>query len=548
MPVIDIEMDDLYALLGREVGPQGIMDAVSQIGAEIEAVQGNLLHVMFSPNRPDLYSVEGIARALRGFLGIETGAPLLSSSSSHIEVMVEPSVPDVRPYIVCGVVKGVEMSDALIRSLMSLQEKLHLTLGRRRKKVAIGVHDMAGLKPPFTYKGVEPQEVRFIPLGMTEEMNLAEVLQRHEKGREFAFTLERAPRYPIILDALQQVLSFPPIINGTVTEVTEDTRDIFLDVTGTEMRAMDAALNVITYVLADRGGTVETVGIAYPERRIVRPDPSPTRMELDTRWALGLIGTTATMVEAQTALQRMRLGAEPKGERLEVLLPPYRSDILHPVDIVEDLAIGLGYAHLPSILPRENTIGSVRGIERCSEKAAQALVGYGYLEVTTLTLTREEEQAAAHGYRPSEVTRILNPIVEEHDCLRISLLPGLLQVLRGNKHRHLPQRVFEVGDVLRRYVNRRYCAGISIHPEANFTEGRSLVLGLMRDLGHQDVEFERGSAAIFMQGRCAVVSVAEHKIGVCGEIAPDVLTSHELVNPAMGFEIDIMRLQGLDGS
>jgi phenylalanyl-tRNA synthetase beta chain len=542
MPVIEIDVRDLMSLLGKEVPLERLTEAIPLMGAEIEDANEKAIRAEFFPNRPDLYSVEGVARALKGFLGFEKGAPDLPCSPSGIEVRVDSSVNEVRPFIVCGVVKNVEMSDVLIRSLMDLQEKLHLTLGRKRRKVAIGVHDMARLKPPFVYRGAAPDEVKFVPLGKSEEMSLREILQKHEKGIGYASILEGASRYPIIEDANGQVLSFPPIINGTLTEVNENTRNIFLDVTGTSMRALDAALNVLTYVLIDRGGKVESVNVSYPDRALVRPDLSTSEMQLSLRWALGIIGMGVDAKEAQDALERMRYGVEIRDDEITVRIPPYRSDILHPIDIVEDLAIGLGYGRLPSLLPTESTFGSVRGIEQLSEMAAMAMLGYGYLEVTTLTLSEEREQMRAPSHGLSALTKVTNPASEENDCLRISLLPSLMGVLRGNKHRHLPQRLFETSDVARDHVNVRLCAGVSMHPEASFTEGKALVLGLARDLGLGQVDLQKRSEPMFMEGRCASVVVSGLEAGVIGEVSPETIKGYDLSNPIVAFELDLAAL------
>ena len=254
MALISIDYQDLVSLIGKDVPKEELLSTLPMMGSDIDSVEDDTLNVEFFPNRPDLYSVEGVARALRGFLGFEKGLALYDVKETDMVLNVDPSVNDVRPYIVAGMVRDVCITDELIKSLMEVQEKLHLTLGRKRKKVAIGVHDSRSLKPPFVYKAVEPKSLRFVPLGYFEEMDLAEILVRHEKGREYAWTLEGKQTYPIILDSDEQVLSFPPIINGIVTQVTEATTDIFLDLTGTDFNAVNSALNIISTLLAERGG------------------------------------------------------------------------------------------------------------------------------------------------------------------------------------------------------------------------------------------------------------------------------------------------------
>jgi phenylalanyl-tRNA synthetase beta chain len=153
------------------------------------------------------------------------------------------------------------LDDYTVKSVMDVQEKLHLTHGRYRMKVAIGVHDLDRVEPPFTYKAVDPASVSFVPLDMTEELNLREILAKHPKGRDYAWCLEGKKKYPIFIDKNNNVLSFPPIINGELTRLTENTRNLFIEMTGTDQQAVDAALNIVSASLADRGGRLQTVEI-----------------------------------------------------------------------------------------------------------------------------------------------------------------------------------------------------------------------------------------------------------------------------------------------
>src|SRR3989449_11076590 len=242
------------------------------------------------PNRPDLYSVEGIARGLRGFLGLEVGLPSYRVEPSGTEFAVDPSVADFGPYAVGGVVRGIELAAARLRSLVDLQEKLPLTAGRRRRKVAIGIHDLDKVTPPYTYQAVRPHDVRFTPLGLAEELDLAEILAKHEKGREYAPLVASKPRFPIIRDAHGQVLSFPPVINGIVTTLTPDTRNLFLDVTGTDLEAVQSCLPVLATAVAERGRRTPTVRTPYSHRTLERPDPRPATHSLDLGRANAWLG------------------------------------------------------------------------------------------------------------------------------------------------------------------------------------------------------------------------------------------------------------------
>jgi phenylalanyl-tRNA synthetase beta chain len=259
MPSVEYDMGDLKHLLGGEHSLESLKDAIPMLGVGLDGIDEEKVVLEVFPNRPDMLNIEGFARALRGFMGVETGYKEYSSSESGIILNVDPSVANVRPAVTAGVVLGVELDDYTVKSVMSMQEKLHMTHGRNRAKVAIGVHDLDKVKPPFTYKAVDPASVSFVPLEMTEKMNLRQILSRHPKGRDYAWALENVEKFPLFIDSRGEVLSFPPIINGELTKLTEYTRNLFIELTGTSQTAVDTALNIIVTSLADRGGKLQTV-------------------------------------------------------------------------------------------------------------------------------------------------------------------------------------------------------------------------------------------------------------------------------------------------
>jgi phenylalanyl-tRNA synthetase beta chain len=364
MPNISVDYYDLISLIGKDIPKEELIEKVPMIGAPVESVTEDEIELEFSPNRPDLYSVEGVARALRGFFGIETGLKVYPSKESDIVLNVDESVQGVRDFVVGGLVREVLMHDYLVKSLMDMQEKLHATLGRRRAKVSIGVHDFDRVKPPFTYKAVDPSSVKFVPLASTEMMNLDEILQKHEKGIDYAFILEGLDTYPLIVDVNDDVLSFPPIINGVLTTVTEETRNIFLDVTGTSLAGCETALNIVATSLAERGGKMETVQVKYPDKTLVTPNLEPAVKQLKVDYANDWIGISEDAKTIGELLERMGYGVSIKGDALEVKIPATRNDVLHPVDLVEDVAIAYGYEKLEDEYPKQMTFGSLLPMTR----------------------------------------------------------------------------------------------------------------------------------------------------------------------------------------
>lgn len=539
MPVISMNYHDLVSLIGQDIPKEELLATLPMIGSDVDSVDGDDLSVEFWANRPDLYSVEGVARALRGFLGLEKGLAEYDVGKSDIVLNVDPSVKDIRQFIAAGMVRGIDMTDELIKSLMEVQEKLHLTLGRKRKKVAIGVHDARSLKPPFVYKAVEPKSLKFVPLGHYDGMDLSDILLKHEKGVEYAWTLEGLDRYPIILDAEDNVLSFPPIINGTVTQVTEATTDLFLDLTGTDFNAANAALNVISTLLAERGGKIETVDVVYPDETFTLPDLKPSVRSLNAEEVNSLLGTAYDDDNIVDFLQRMRFGADVDGGEIKVMVPAYRSDVIHNVDIIEDVAIGAGYGNIMGVLPRTLTFGKETDTEHFSGLVRNIMIGYGYTEVKSLTLSSEKDQFDMMlREETGDVTKILNPISEDLTCTRVSMAPSIFRFFQANKHRDLPQSVFEVGDIVKDAKTIRHLAALTIHSKASFTEMKSLVQSVFRDLD-KELSLAHIEDSAYIAGRCAGILVDGNLIGSFGEFNPQVIENFELGYPVAGFEISL---------
>ncbi len=261
MPTVEYSTKDLITLLGKPQNIERLAQDIPMMGVDLADINEERLCVEIFPNRPDMLSIEGFSRALKGFLSVEQGFPMYTVGKSRIFLNVDASVLTVRPCVAAACAYDVPMDDETVKSIMDMQEKLHLTHGRNRMKVSIGVHDMERVKPPFTYKAVKPDGVSFVPLDMAEKMNLKEILRAHPKGRDFAHILDGKTLYPLFVDSRGDVLSFPPIINGELTKITENTRNLFIELTGTDQPAVDIALNIVCASLADRGAKIEAVDI-----------------------------------------------------------------------------------------------------------------------------------------------------------------------------------------------------------------------------------------------------------------------------------------------
>ncbi|MBX8631417.1 MAG: phenylalanine--tRNA ligase subunit beta [Thermoplasmata archaeon] len=541
MPVIEIRREDLVGLSGLDRSDDWFESVIPMIGASYEGSENGRLRFEFFPNRPDHYSVEGIARSLRH---LYAGSPPEDYGVGYSGLMIEvdKSIKAVRPVMVCAAVKGIHMTQALMESIIDFQEKLHLTVGRKRRKVSIGLHDLDSVTPPFSYRAYRPDEISFVPLGKTVEMTPAEIVSGHEKGKEYGHILGSGP-YPVITDSAGNVLSMPPVINGNVSAITLDTENIFIDVSGTVRGTCAAVLRILCAALADRGGRIESVRIREGDAEFAEPDMAYRPMAIAKGYVNRMIGVEMKAEEIQQHLLGMGYRASLAGDGITAWIPPYRMDVLHAVDIVEDIAIAHGYDRFGKRMPFCQSVGSLLPVTEFSELVFEAMNGYGYTQVLTFVLSSRKMQTEMMSMEEGETVVLLNPVSEDTEILRRSLLPGLMRLLEANRHNELPQKVYEIGEV-HLPERRKHLAGVSIHPRATFSEVKSVVDALSRDL-RLDLRYEESADSRFISGRQATVSGRYGITGHLGEIYPGTITNFNLSNPVVGFEIDITDIKVL---
>lgn len=540
MPVINFKYSDLCTMLGEQVPEQRLVERIPMIGADMHETEGETdeMSVEFFPDRPDLYSVEGLARALRAFLDIQPGMKTYPVEESDIEVFIDQSVKSVRPYFCCGVVRDVEITDEFLRSLMELQEKLHITIGRKRSKLAIGVHDLSKVKAPFTYRLADPKSIRFVPLAMDEEMDLDEILERNEKGKEYNRLLAGMKQYPVILDSEGKVLSFPPIINGRLTTVTVGRHDLFIDVTGNDAKAVKGALDIVATALAERGGRIESVIMHDGEREFRSPDLTPSTWKISVAACDRFLGRELGPDGTVECLRRMGLDAVANGDEVTVTIPSVRLDIMHEVDVFEDVATGFGFDNFGGAYKVDQTPGLLLPETTFSENIRDVMVGLGFTEVNTLTLSNQEEEFGISRLPELDVVRVLNPITVDHTCLRAYLAPSLVKILRHNKHRDLPQRIFEVGYVIRDSCTKLHLCAMATASKVPFTEVKSWTESFLREASI-DYTLEPCEYETFVPGRGASIVSEGKVIGMFGEMAPSVVVGYGITHPVGFCEIDL---------
>lgn len=547
MAHIEINKMEFDELLGEEISEEKLREETSLLGAHWNHVEGKKWDVEVYPNRPDLLSVEGLARAYRGFFEIDEGLERYKVEKGDLKVEVDDSVEEVRPQIGGAVVRDLELSDRIINGLIQLQEKMHETMGRRRDKLAIGLHDLSTVEAPFIYKAVEPEKVSFTPLEYDRDMALGEILDEHEKGRKYSWILEDEDKYPIIKDSEGRVLSFPPIINNQLTEVDDGTTDIFIDVTGKDKQTVQKALNILTTALADRGGKIESVTIDGEKM----PDLSPEKTELDLDYLKDIAGVYWTPKEAAFRLEKMKFGAKKKNDnKLKIKVPCYRTDIMHSYDLIEDVVIAHRYDNIEPKLPEIDQIADQKDIEEFTDLVREILVGTGALEAHTFILSSKDKLFNRMERDEEDIVEMSNALTEDYATVRNCLLPSMLEVLAENKHHSYPQEFFEAEDVavlddsITESSNKRKLSYVVSNNNVDFTKAKETLQVLERDL---DVEFEikPDEKNWFATNRSADIFLNDKKVGFIGELSEQLRKNWELEMPVAAFEIDLERLKEL---
>ncbi len=606
MPVVSISLDTLLSRIKTEIPRDDLAQKLRQLGCDVEGYAtvkrfkcsncDNIMEITETENppvvcdqcgadykvnqdqlvflndhsvirmellavRPDMFDPGGLARTLRGYLGEEIH-PGYELQSGPYSVTVDSALSqkeNYRPNIACAIIRNMSFTEDTLRAIMKLQENLHWAIGRDRKRASIGVYDLAKLEgTDFNYKAVANSEVRFTPLGYaldkeSDKLSPQEILEKHPKGVQYKRLLAEFPKYPLLSDSNGNVLSMPPIINGESSRVTPTSSDLFVDVTGTDERLVNKTLNVFVTSVSELASNVkiEQVEIHYPNNKVSTPDFTPQKMKVSPSHAERVLGIELDNAKVKQYLDRMgHTVEETSNDELTVLVPPYRNDILHPIDLVEDVAIAYGYHNFPLTLVPTSTVGKQHKDQESFDICRKALTGLGLFEVLTLILSSEEFQYDKLLLpRDDDHVIIDNPISVEQTMIRKRLLPGLLDTFAANADQELPQQIFEVGYISQtdgecetgsKELSR--LAGAIIGPKVDYSGIRSICEALLREFSGTVKTVPTNNPA-FIPGRVAKIIAnlkgQEMEIGIVGEVHPQVLENFKLVYPVSAFEMTL---------
>ncbi len=540
MPTITYDKKDLLNLIGK-ISEQELEEVIHLIKPNVENSTENEITLELTPDRPDLFGIEGLARAIKQYLGLQVG--LKKYKVEPAKIQIKASHLPYRPYPAAAVVRKVSITDAFIRSLMNIQEVLAETIGRKRKKVAIGIHDFDKIIPNITYTEVSPKE-KIVPLDTNEEMTLEEILDKIPKGKDYGHILSGREKVPVFIDA-KGIFSFPPIINSDRTRVTEKTTNLLIEMTGTDKEAVLQTLNIIVTNFAERGCSIEAVKIFHGDESETTPNLNPSFIDVELGEIDKWVGINLKKIDVKILLERMGYDVTEEKDKFRIFIPAYRTDILHQIDLIEDVAIAYGFNNFIPHLPNIATVGKSHPTEKLSSKVRQLLTGFGFQEIMRPILTNKKDLFDKMNMPYENVIELENPVSEEYVCLRNWVLPSLMEVLSANKHVEYPQNIFEVGDVVVLDENEetmsktvRKIACVISHSKASYTEIKGVVEALLRQI---DIEysFKEYSSGTFLEGRQTEIISNNKVIGMLGELSPIVLEKWGLEMPCSAFEIDL---------
>jgi len=545
MPTIQFQLKDLCNLVGQKINLEELEELFTYGKAELEAYDkatDTITLGLQDTNLPYLWSVEGCARLLRGVLGKEKGIPKLKIEKSSDKVIVDKNISKTRPYIAMCRAYGKKADDYLIKQMVQLQEKFCETYGRRRRKASIGIYDYKKVKFPVQYKLADPKKTTFVPLTFNKELNLHQILEQHPTGMKYAFTLEGLKQFPILQDNNGKILSFVPIINSNdLGKVEIGNNDILIEVTGTDEEAVNLGANILAAAFADRGFKIAAVEINYPNRKRTTPHLFQDKMEINLEKTNEMLGITLNQKQIKDLLEKMRYDVK----NTTALIPPYRKDILHSVDVVEDIGIMYGYDNIPTLPLTSYTVGSVEPIIKLIDKSREILVGFGFQEVLSSVLSNKELIYDKMNIKDFGSIEIKEYMSQSYAMVRTWIIPMLLDVLSKNKHHDYPQFLFEQGLVsvrkTKKIIDYERLAIVMAGPDVDYTKIRQILDALLNTF-NIEYELKETEHDSFIQGRVVRVSVQGKDIAYVGEIHPQVLENLDIQMPTAALEINLTEL------
>ena len=545
MPVIELNLNRVKKIISGNVTKKRVVDTLPFLGLDIESQDGDKIRIEYSPNRPDYSTDFGIALGLEGLLGIKKGIQKTNiKKQGKFEIKVDPSVSKIRPFVTGVIARNGTIDDETIKQLMNMQEDLHFGIGRKRKKSSIGLHDLDRISFPLNYT-TSTRGHSFVPLNSESKHTIDQILSETEVGKNYGWVLGDSKNVPIIVDSEGTTISFPPIINASVTAVTTKTKNVLVEVTSLDKDAAEDMLSVVVAILQMAG--FEIIQLTISGGKNSTPRLNSRKIQYDTRLTEQILGLNISTSAMASSLKKCRLDAIQKGTKIQCTIPRYRFDVFGPMDIVEEIALGYGIDNLTPKLSPSQKLGEKSLMTKKLEIVSKITVGFGFTEALNSSLTSKKILFDFLNRDSSQMISVIDSKSQEHTILRDTILPGLIENLSKNIHESYPQKLFEVGTVfskakpIHEAIN---LAGVIAYKESNYSEMKSVLQSILKTGFKIDSKTKtpKDNVTTFANGRHSDIFVGEKSVGTIGEINSDVLDNFKIRTSVVGFEI---KLSGL---
>ncbi|BBL45500.1 phenylalanine--tRNA ligase beta subunit [Nanobdella aerobiophila] len=541
MATIDISLKELYKSLNLFLSKEDLEQYLLNIKCELDDINNDYAKIEIKDfNRPDLYTYTGIARELKGILDIEKGIPNIKINDSDYQIIVDRDLKDIRPYIVAAIVKNVNLNDDRLKDLIQLQEKISQSYGRNRQKIAIGTHNFDLINFPIYYK-LADENIKFIPLGYDKELSLKEIINNTEVGKKYGYIINN--KYPILIDNNNNIISMPPIINSNkIGKLDNNTRNIFIDISGTDLEKMIIALNIILLTLYEWGGEIYSVKIKYDNKEIISPQIKIIEKEFDYNKIKKHLGLDLKDEEIINYLLKKRIESSINNDRLKIRYLNYRDDLLSEYDIIEEILISYGYNNLKPKKLSIYTKGELNKNRKFQNLIRKLMVSMNCIEIYTPILSSYDINNILK--EDKDILEIINPVSNNYNSIRLSLLTSFLQLLQESKEIKFPAKIFEVGKIA--YLkDRLYQEDSLLYIYSNYkvsiNDSKSVLERLFNEL---NIKFDMNISnyKFLIEGRQGNILVNNEIIGWIGDINPEVLDNIDIKYPLSGFEINLSKL------
>ena len=561
MPKIEVPENIFFRLLGREMSDQELVDIFPVAKAELDGhdTENHVLKIELNDtNRPDLWSAAGVARALNTYESGEIpyydffSTESESMDSEGREIIDDESAIGIRDYSIGFAAEGQTVDEELLVNLIQSQEKLCTNFGRKRKTIAMGIYRSDLIKYPVHYAAVDPDKTRFVPLAMEEELSLREILEKHPKGKEYGHIVSSFDRFPYLYDDDNNTLSFPPVINSArIGAVEVGDSELFLEFSGPILDDLLLAASIMACDMADMGFRILPVKVRFAKdtkygREITVPYYFQKPMAASLDFIRKRLGEDLSEKDCIDALRRMGVYAIADDGNIYIDVPEYRNDFLHAADISEDVMIGHGLEEFTPVMPTDFTVGRLSPVEEFSRKVKDIMTGLGFQEMMYNYLGSKKEYIDNMHISPDKAVFIANPMSENYEVIRPSILPCLLESESVSGHAVYPHLIFECGKVTVKDENDNsgthtgnsvgfLAANVSMGYNDAASYIQTLMYFLRKDYTLSPVEDDPR----FIPGRAAYVMYKGEKAGVFGETHPAVLESWGCTMPAIMAELDM---------